>query len=61
MAAVGIGTAAIQRAGGSKDERMLRRYIRKLGVLEGGIAQCFGRGRGRTTTPSALVQASQPG
>jgi integrase/recombinase XerD len=43
MAAVGIGTAAILQAGGWKDERMVRRYIRKLGALEGGMAQFFGR------------------
>ena len=46
MAAVGIGTAAILQAGGWKDERMVRRYIRKLGALEGGMAQFFGRGAG---------------
>ena len=46
MAAVGIGTAAILQAGGWKDERMVRRYIRKLGALEGGMAQFFGRGTG---------------
>jgi len=32
------------QAGGLKDERMVRRYIRKLGALEGGMAQFFGRG-----------------
>ena len=42
MAAAGIGTAAILQAGGWKDERMVRRYIRKLGVLKGGMAQFFG-------------------
>ena len=46
MAAVGIGTAAILQAGGWKDERMVRRSIRKLGALEGGMAQFFGRGAG---------------
>ena len=46
MAAVGIGTAAILQAGGWKDERMVRRYIRKLGALEGGMAQFFGREAG---------------
>ena len=46
MAAVGIGTAAILQAGGWKDERMVRRYIRKLGALEGGMAQFFGRAAG---------------
>jgi integrase/recombinase XerD len=46
MAAVGIGTAAVLQAGGWKDERMVRRYIRKLGALEGGMAQFFGRGAG---------------
>jgi hypothetical protein len=46
MAAVGIGTAAILRAGGWKDERMVRLSLRKLGALEGGMAQCFGRGAG---------------
>ena len=29
---------------GWKDERMVRRCIRKLGALEGGMAQFFGRG-----------------
>jgi integrase/recombinase XerD len=43
MAAVGIGTAAILQAGGWKDERMVWRCIRKLGVLEGWMAQFFGR------------------
>ena len=46
IAAVGIGTAAILQAGGWKDERMVRRYIRKLGALEGGMAQFFGREAG---------------
>jgi hypothetical protein len=46
MAAVGIGTAAILQAGGWKVERMVRRYIRKLGALEGGMAQFFGREAG---------------
>ena len=46
MAAVGIGTAAILQAGGWKDERMVRRDIRKLGALEGGMAQFFGREAG---------------
>jgi len=47
MAAVGIGMAAILQAGGWKDERMVRRYIRKLGALEGGMAQFVGRGTGQ--------------
>jgi hypothetical protein len=51
MAAVGIGTAAILQAGGWKDERMVRRYIRKLGALEGGMAQFFGRGAGQDHHP----------
>ena len=42
MAAVGIGTAAILQAGGWKDERMVRRCIRKLGALGAGMAQFFG-------------------
>ena len=46
MAAVGIGTAAILQAGGWKDERMVRRCIRKLGAPEGGMAQFFGREAG---------------
>ena len=46
MAAVGIGTAAILQAGAWKDERMVRRDIRKLGALEGGMAQFFGREAG---------------
>jgi hypothetical protein len=44
---VGIGTAAILQAGGWKDKRMVRRYIRKLGAQEGGRAQFFGRGVGQ--------------
>jgi len=46
VAAVGIGTAAILQTGGWKDGRMVRCYIRKLGALEGGMAQFFGRGAG---------------
>ena len=46
MAAVGIGTEAILQAGGWKNERMVRRNIRKLGALEGGMAQFFGREAG---------------
>ena len=43
MAAVGTGTAAILQAGGWKDQRMVRRYIRRLGALEGWMAPLFGR------------------
>jgi len=46
MAAVGIGAAAILQPGGWKDERMVRRSLRMLGALEGGMAQFFGRGAG---------------
>ncbi len=46
MAAVGIVSAAILQAGGWIDGRMARRYIRKLGALEGGMAQFFGREAG---------------
>jgi hypothetical protein len=41
MAAAGVSTAAILQAGGWADERMVKRYLRKLGALEGGMAQLF--------------------
>jgi hypothetical protein len=41
MAAAGVSTAAMLQAGGWSDERMLKRYLRKLGALEGGMAQLF--------------------
>jgi len=41
----GLGGLAGYPQGG-KDERMVRRYIRKLGALEGGMAQFFGREAG---------------
>jgi hypothetical protein len=44
LAAAGVSTAAILQAGGWKDERMIRRYLRKLRAREGGMAQFFGSG-----------------
>jgi hypothetical protein len=41
MAAAGVSTAAILQAGGWSDERMVKRYIRRLSALEGGMAQLF--------------------
>ncbi|MEJ2386973.1 MAG: tyrosine-type recombinase/integrase [Chromatiaceae bacterium] len=41
MAAAGVSSAAMLQAGGWSDERMLKRYLRKLGALEGGMAQLF--------------------
>jgi integrase len=41
MAAAGVSTAAMLQAGGWSDERMVKRYLRKLGALEGGMAQLF--------------------
>jgi hypothetical protein len=41
MAAAGVSTAAILQAGGWSDERMIKRYIRRLSALEGGMAQLF--------------------
>ena len=61
MAAVGIGTAAILQAGGWKDERMVRRYIRKLGALEGGMAQFFGREAGQSGNAGSPRQGSDAG
>ncbi len=42
LAAAGVSTAAILQAGGWKDERMVRRYLRKLRAQEGGMAQFLG-------------------
>ncbi|WP_246195004.1 tyrosine-type recombinase/integrase [Allochromatium palmeri] len=39
MAALGVETAAILQAGGWKDVRMIKRYLRQLSALEGGMAQ----------------------
>lgn len=39
MAAAGIPTAGILQAGGWKDVRMIKRYLRHLSALEGGMAQ----------------------
>jgi integrase len=44
LAAAGVSTAGILQAGGWKDERMIRRYLRKLRAREGGMAQFFGAG-----------------
>jgi len=44
MAAAGVSTAAILQAGGWSDERMVKRYIRQLSALEGGMAQLFAAG-----------------
>ena len=44
LAAAGVSTAGILQAGGWKDERMIRRYLRKLRAREGGMAQFFGSG-----------------
>lgn len=41
MAAAGVSTAAILQAGGWSDERLVKRYIRRLSALEGGMAQLF--------------------
>jgi hypothetical protein len=41
MAAAGVSTAAILQAGGWADERMIKRYLRQLDALEGGMAQLF--------------------
>jgi integrase len=41
MAAAGMSTAAMLQAGGWSDARMVKRYLRKLGALEGGMAQLF--------------------
>jgi integrase/recombinase XerD len=59
MAAVGNGTAAILQAGGWKDERMVRRYIRKLGTLDGAVLWAGGGvGRGYLE-PGAGSSAAQ--
>jgi integrase len=42
LAAAGISTAAILVAGGWSDERMVKRYIREITALEGGMAQFYG-------------------
>jgi len=41
LAAAGISTAAILQSGGWKDERMVKRYIRRLASFEAGMAQMF--------------------
>lgn len=41
MAAAGVSTAAILQAGGWSDERMIKRYLRRLNAAEGGMAQLF--------------------
>jgi integrase/recombinase XerD len=41
LAAAGVSTAALLQAGGWSDERLLQRYLRRLGALEGGMAQFF--------------------
>jgi len=45
MAAAGVETAAILQAGGWKDVRMIKRYLRQLSALEGGMAQWWQSGR----------------
>jgi len=43
MAAAGVPTAAILQAGGWSDERMIKRYLRKLNAAEGVWPNFFGR------------------
>ncbi|MBK5962772.1 integrase [Thiocystis minor] len=53
MAAAGVSTAAILQAGGWKDVRMIKRYLRHLRALDGGMAQWYASQRARAPRPRA--------
>ena len=53
MAAAGVSTAAILQAGGWKDVRMIKRYLRHLSALDGGMAQWYARQREHAPRPRA--------
>jgi len=60
MATAGVSTAAILQAGGWKDVRMLKRYLRHLRAMEGGMAQWYAASNEVSIRSSTVIDDPTP-